>query len=224
FGHGGAVTLVGLEQQPLEVGRHHDIHGGRQSRLELLLREVVGCQGAVQDVVGVGGDDEALHRQPHAVGHVAGEDVAEVGRGHAEAHLALRRAQRHGGGHVVDDLGHDARPVDGVDRHQAGAIQEGLVGEARLDHRLGVVEVALDGDVEDVVRQHRGHLAALYLRDPVVGVEDEDVEVVAVAAALDGGRAGVAGGRPHDHRPLAALLQEVVEDAAQQLQRHVLEG
>mgnify|MGYP006973059471 CR=1 FL=1 len=64
---------------------------------------------------------------------------------------------------VVDDLGHDPRPVDRVDRHQARALEEALIGEAGLDHLLAVIEVALDGDVMDVVAEDGGHLPALHL-------------------------------------------------------------
>ncbi|SVJ78826.1 Uncharacterised protein [Klebsiella pneumoniae] len=136
----------------------------------------------------------------------------------------MRRAELQRGMEVVDDLGHDPRPVDRVHRYQAGTLEEALVGEAGLDHLLAVVEVAFDGDVVDVVAEDGGHLPALHLGHAVVRVHDEDVDVVATAAAFDGRGAGIAGGGPHDHHALAALGQHMVEQAAEQLQGEVLEG
>ncbi|MDZ3996084.1 hypothetical protein PspTeo4_47440 [Pseudomonas sp. Teo4] len=124
---------------------------------------------------------------------------------------------------VVDDLGHDPRPVDRVDRHQAGAFEEGLVGEAGLDHFLAVVEVAFDGDVVDVVAEDGGHLTALNFRNTLVRVQDEDVDVVATAAAFDCCGAGVTAGGADDHHALVALGQNVVQQAAEQLQGEVFE-
>ncbi|MNE09985.1 hypothetical protein D3C80_1026800 [compost metagenome] len=178
----------------------------------------------MQDVVAVGGDDQLADRQAHVARQVAGEDVAEVAGGHREGHGTGRAAELQGRVEVVDDLGHDPRPVDRVDRHQAGALEEALVGEAGLDHLLAVVEVALDRDVVDVVAEDGGHLAALHFGHAVVRVQDEDVDVLAAAAAFDGGRAGVAGGGAQDHHALAALDQHMVEQAAEQLQGEVLEG
>jgi hypothetical protein len=76
----------------------------------------------------------------------------------------------------------------------------------------------------DVGRRHRGHLAALHLGDPALRVEDEDLDLGPVAAGLDGGRPGVARGGADDGHPLAAPGQHMVEQAPQDLHRHVLEG
>ncbi len=54
-------------------------------------------------------------------------------------------------------------------------------------------------------------------------VQDEDVDVLATAAAFDGRRAGITRGGAHDHHALATLGQHVVEQAAEQLQGEVLE-
>ena len=56
-----------------------------------------------------------------------------------------------------------------------------------------------------------------------MGGEDEDVDVLAASAALDGGGAGIAGGRSHDHRLLAAPFQQVIEQVAEELEGEVLE-
>ena len=54
-----------------------------------------------------------------------------------------------------------------------------------------------------------------------MGVQNKDIQVVAVAAAFDGRRAGVARGGAHDHRAFTTLFQEVIQQSPQQLQRHV---
>ena len=80
-------------------------------------RDLVAAGGerAREDVVDVGGDDQPLDRQPHPLGDVAGEDVAEIAGRHGEGDRRARRAERDGGGEVVDDLRDDPRPVDRVD-------------------------------------------------------------------------------------------------------------
>ena len=92
------------------------------------------------------------------------------------------RAQRQRGGDVVRDLRGDARPVDRVHRRQLHLLAERRVGEHRLHQVLAVVEGALDGDVGDVRRGHRGHLPALHLADAVVRVQEHDVDAVAAGA------------------------------------------
>ena len=104
------------------------------------------------------------------------------------------------------------------------AVAEGEIVEARLGEVLAVVERALDGDVVHVGRQHRRHLAALHLADPAAREQHEDVDGLAVAHRLDGGRAGIARGGADDGGVLAPRRQRVVEHAAEELQRHVLEG
>ena len=76
----------------------------------------------------------------------------------------------------------------------------------------------------DVVAEDSGHLPALHFRHALVRVQDEDIDVLATAAAFDGCRTGVTGGGSHDHHALATLGQHVVEQTAEQLQDEILEG
>src|SRR5208282_6002638 len=57
-----------------------------------------------------------------------------------------------------------------------------------------------------------------------MGMEDEDVDGLAPLAGLDRGRARVAGGGADDGDTLAAALEDMVEEPADELERHVLEG
>ena len=94
---------------------------------------------------------------------VAGEDVAEIAGRHREGDLAVRRAERHRGGEVVDDLRDDARPVDRVDARQPHPVAEGVMVEQSLHERLAVVERAFDRDRVDVVVGGRRHHPALHV-------------------------------------------------------------
>ena len=223
LGGGGAVAVEQLVQQPLQVRRDLDVHAGREGGLHRLGDQLAGLDEPADDVVGVGGGQQAADGQPHAPGHVAGVDVAEVAGGHAERGGPLA-AEAAPGPDVVDDLGHHPGPVDGVDRGQAGLGPQGLVGEHGLDQVLAVVEGPVDGHRPDVGGVQGGHLAALDLAGPPVGVQHHDVDAVAVAHRLHGRRAGVAGGGPDDHRPPVPNAQLVVEEPAHELEGHVLEG
>ena len=86
-----------LEVEPLEVGRRPGCPWpGSGSAATSPARIAAGLDGAGDDVVGVGGHDDPLDRQAHALGDVAGEGVAEIAGGHGEGDrpLRARRAPR----------------------------------------------------------------------------------------------------------------------------------
>ena len=116
-----AVAAVGLEQQPLEIRRDLNVHRRRAWSRHAAQLVAPGRQRARQNVVDVGGDDQLLDRQSHALGRVAGEDVAEIAGRHGEDDRTRGRAERHRGGEIVDDLGDDPRPVDRIDCRRAPA-------------------------------------------------------------------------------------------------------
>ncbi len=221
---GSAVARRQLEIEPLEIARDLDVHARAEARLDRGDAHPPGREEAGQDVVAVGADDELGDRHAHAPRHVRGIDVAEIAGRHGEAQGPLGRAQGHGGGHVIDHLGHDPRPVDRIDAGEGEAGAELLVGEHRLHQVLAVVERAVDRDGMNIGRQDRRHLPALDLGNAPVRIEHDDVERVAVAARLDRGRAGVARGRHHHGRALAAPPQHRLEQGADELERIVLEG
>ncbi len=122
----------------------------------------------------------------------------------------MRRAQLQGSVEVVHNLGHDARPVDGIDRYQARAFQETLVGKAGFDHFLAVVEVSFNGDVMDIFAEDGRHLTTLHLRHAVMRVHDENIDVFTGAATFNRRRAGITRGCAHNHDALTALRQYMV--------------
>lgn len=96
----------------------------------------------MEDVVFVGGDDEFLGGESHALCEVAGEDVAEVAGGDDEAYFgggeeAGLADEVEVGVEVVGDLGEDAGPVDGVDGCELVRAVDLGVGEEGFDKVLG---------------------------------------------------------------------------------------
>lgn len=146
---GGGGELIGEEpQQALKVAGDEDVHGWAEGFLDaglggLGLLLVLAClPETVENVVFVGGDDELLDGESHAQGEVAGEDVAKVAGGGDEADFVAELEVGGGlgegevGVEVVDDLGEDASPVDGVDGAKVERGVDVLVGEEDLEDIL----------------------------------------------------------------------------------------
>ena len=136
----------------------------------------------------------------------------------------MRRAERHRAREIIDDLRNDARPVDRIDAGQSDIVAEARIAEQALEDRLRIVERAFERDGMDVGIGDRGHLPALHVRHAAMRIEDEDVDLIEPAEGLDRGGARIAGGGADHRRALAARLEGVVHETAQQLHRHVLEG
>lgn len=109
------------------------------------------------------------------------------------------------GAEVVDDLGEDTRPVDGVDGSEVVRSVERRVGEESLDNvlrtalasvgcggvrewttHLAIIESALDSEVVDVRVGDGRHLRLLDGRDPALGVQDKDGDVLLGLEPVDG--------------------------------------
>ncbi len=218
------VAAMDLEEQAFEIARDLDIHR-RAGRGRHALHVIApGLEGAVEDVVDVGGDHQPVDGHAHALGDEAGEDVAEVPGRHAETDLAVGSAERDGRRHIIDGLGQDTGPVDGIHTGEAHRVAEAVIVEQRLHDRLAVVEVALHGDVVNIRRQHRRHLPALHVADLAMRMQDEDRRMAAVAEGLDGSAAGIAGRGADDGGPPVMAGERPVHQPRQQLHGHVLEG
>ncbi len=77
---------------------------------------------------------------------------------------------------IIDNLGHDPRPVDGVDRAQSPGAFELRIIEQRFNDGLGVIKRTLDGKVMDVWIQNRGHLSFLNRTDTPPGMEHKNLD------------------------------------------------
>ncbi len=92
---GAAIAAIGLEQQPLEIRRHLDVHRGRGGGDDVARLIGAGGERAHQDVVDVGRDHQPIDRQAHAARDIACENVAEISGRHREGAScdAARRAR-----------------------------------------------------------------------------------------------------------------------------------
>ena len=230
----GGVAIQQVGDEALEVGGLGDVHGGAGGGQRLLggAHSVnAGGEELVEHVVFVGDDDEAVDGHTHGAGDVPGADIAEVAGGHGEADfsgVALGGVNLFGeadpAADVVDDLGHESRPVDGVDGADAPGALELEVAADVFDNVLAVIEDAVNGHVDDVGVLDGEHLGLLEGGHAAPRGEHEDANAVAAAHGVFGGGAGVAGGGAQDIEDLVAALEFVLEEFAEQLHSHVFEG
>ncbi len=219
---GGLGVAAGrLEHQTFEVGRGLDVHGDAAALDRRTARIEAVVQGAGQGVVLVHRRDEAVGRQAHPCRGDAGEGVAEIA-GRDDEGCGL--TQLGGGGDVIGDLARQPRPVDGVDRRQAAARAQGVVGQQPLHQPLAVVEIAAHGQVQHIVGLDRRHLFALDRRDAIQRVQHDQIDGFRPGEGAHGGGAGVARRGGQDGQPLARGGQGLVRQTGDQLHRQVLEG
>src|SRR5690606_13824460 len=178
----------------------------------------------MQDVIGVCRDNQLFDRQAHLFGQITGVNVAKVTRGHRERYRTMRAAEREGSAKVVNTLGHDARPIDGIVRNElAIGWQKTLCAETSLHLRLAIVKIAFDRDVVNFFAEYRRHLTTLYVGDATIRMQNKYIDILAALAALDRRRAGIARGRAHNHDFALIAFQHVVEQPTEHLQRKILE-
>jgi len=90
-----------------------------------------------------------------------------------------------------------------------------LVAKKLLQRGLSVVKRAVHRKGEDIGRARAGHLALLQWRDAAVGIGDENGGARLPQQAVDGRRAGVAGGRAEDIDRLPAHAALALVEVAQ---------
>ena len=125
----GAITALQLEQQPLEIARHLDVHARAEARLDCGERHAPARKIPSQNIVAVGADYQPIDRHSHLAGDVSGIDIAEIAGRDAERNRSRRRAQRDRGGDVVYRLRGDSSPVDRVHRRQVQFVPQSGIGE-----------------------------------------------------------------------------------------------
>ena len=154
-----------------------------------------GFEKFVQYVVFIGGNNQAVDRQAHLAGDMAGADIAKVAAWYAEADFfVIARSGVEITGKVVHDLGDNAAPVDGVDcADVVFGFEFGIVLYG-FDDVLAVVKHAFNSDVVDVGILQAEHLRALECAHFAFRRQHEDIDAFFTAQGIFGGRAGVATG------------------------------
>jgi hypothetical protein len=196
-----------------------------------------GLDEAVENVVRVGSDDELVDGETHALGEVTGQDVTKVSGGDDVANLGGSSdlvGEREVGREVVDDLGEDTGPVDGVNRTKVVGLAKNGMREKSLDNVLAVVESSLNGQIVDVVVENSGHLGLLDGGDLALGVKNENGNILLSAKTVNGSGAGVSTGSSNNSQGVALTIlrdvlsvladKEVLEEVSDKLERNVLES
>ena len=158
-----------------------------------------GFEKFVQYVVFIGGNNQAVDRQTHLAGNMAGADIAEVAAWYAEADFfIIARSGIEITGKVIYDLSDDTAPVDGVDcTDVVFGFEFGIVLYG-FDDVLAVVKHAFNGDVVDISILQAEHLRTLECAHFAFRRQHEDINAFFTAQGIFGGRAGVAAGGAQD--------------------------
>ena len=152
-----------------------------------------------------------MNGKPHAPRRIGGIDIAEIPGGHRKGYRPFRRAKRGGGNKIINNLRHDPRPVDRIDRRQVKILAQLFIGKHRFDDILAVIERAFERDVMHVRRIDACHLPTLHFRGAALRMQDEDIDIFTRLAGLNRGAAGIAGRRADNRDALTLLFQHIIE-------------
>ena len=117
----------------------------------------------MQNIVLIGGHDQAVNRQPHTLGNIACKNITKVACWHCKADLALRGAQTGCRREIIHNLRQYPRPVNRIYAGQTHLISEGKVVEHLFKPRLAGIKIAIHRQSVDIAFAWRCHLPALNL-------------------------------------------------------------
>ncbi|CAB4618855.1 unannotated protein [freshwater metagenome] len=213
-----------LKEQALEVGRHLDVHARTEGWMHLADCHRSRSEELRQDVVAIRRDDKLRNRRSHSLRAITGEYISEVSCWHRERDWPTRSATKSNRARdVINHLGHDTCPVNGVHRGKIARFSEVLIGEERLDHVLTIIERPLDSDVVHIRCKNCCHLATLNIGHTTSRVKNEHLGCRAIAQCFDSSRTGVARGSPYDRDFFATASEFIVEKSSDKLKRDVFE-
>ena len=183
-----------------------------------------GAEELVQHIVFIGGDHQAVNRQAHHAGHMAGTDIAEIARGHGKTDFfRILRGRLEIACEVVHHLRQQTRPIDRIHRANAVLALKSQVIRHGFDNVLAVVKHAFNGQVVDIFVLQAEHLGLLEWAHPAVGRGHEHPHAFFSTHRVFGGTAGVTRRGTQDVQRLAPAGQLVLKQVAQQLHGHVFE-
>ncbi len=99
-----------------------------------------------------------------------------------------------------------------------------MIVEQGFENGLAIIEIAFNGDVVNGGTVHCGHLPALDIAHPAMGMKNDGRGIPAVLEGVDGRTSGISRGGAHNGCVTFALLERPVHQARQQLHGHILEG
>ena len=186
------------------VVRLADVHGVGQRRLGGFWHPLAALQIARNGVVGVGGGDKALDRQPQRLGQQTGGQIAEVAARHGNHQLIagfLRQLRRRF--EVVTDLRQQAADVDGVSRVETQRRLQLFIVKRLLHQRLAGIKVAINRHGFNIAAEGTEQLL-LQRTDLAARIEDHYLDVRQAVESMRHRRPGVARGRGEDGDRLIA--------------------
>ena len=177
-----------------------------------------GFEKLVEHVVFIGRHNQAVNRQAHLAGDVAGADVTEIAAGYAEAHFLFVA----GGGaeitvEVIHDLRQHAAPVNRVNRADAVFFFKVRIVLQGFHDILAIVEHSFDGNIMNVFVLQAVHLRTLESAHFAFRRHHEHIHAGLAAQCVFRRRAGIAAGGAQNIQRLAFFGQYIFERIAEKL-------
>ena len=180
----------------------------------------------VEDVVGIVGCNETLHRQTHHLAEQSGRDVAEISARHAYHQLVSLTELLHLGigVEIVKCLRQETGHIDGIGRSQLHVAVQFLIHESVFHQSLAIVEHAVHFEGGNVLPQC-GKLAFLDGTHLAFRIKYIHVDTFHTQKTVGNGTPCITGSS-HQHIHLIApfLLDEVSQKAGHETRPHVFKG
>ena len=156
---------------------------------------------------------------------MTGTNIAEITRRHSETDLtAVGRCRGlKVTGKVVNHLGQQTGPIDGIDGADLVAALELKIVRNRFNNVLAIVKNAFNGDVVNVFVHQAEHLGLLKRAHATIWRSHENSHAFFAPHGVLSRASGVAAGGAQDVEHFVSASQLVLEQVAQQLHRHVFE-
>ena len=174
----GNILAYGLHRMSVEIqdtsevagiAHIHSIGYGLQACHRRILTRL---QILIEDIIGIVGRDEPMHRQPHALTNKSRADVSEVATGHTGHGLALPPStlQLGTGIEIIKALRQETCHIDAVGTGKTHVSREFGIHECALHKGLTVIKHAIHLQGCDVLAQC-GKLTFLYGAHLTLGIQ-----------------------------------------------------
>jgi len=175
------------------------------------------------DVVSIGGRNEARNGQTNAFSEDARGEIAEITTGDGDDERNRSDRQLAICGDMIKHLRKQAAHVDGICGREKRALIELLVGEGLLDQTLAVVESALDFESSDVLTKC-GELLLLGGANPFGRIKNHDADAGDAEKSVSDGAAGVPRSGDKDGERARFAADEITHETRHESRAEILEG